>query len=76
MFSNDPNMFLFICISTADIVTYNPIWHIGLGILHNDDTVVTGKKVYQINQVNVTIYDDDDVWVKMDSGPVSLLKYD
>ena len=35
---------LFICISIANIVAANPLYHIDFGNLHNNETIVAGSK--------------------------------
>ena len=39
-----PETFLSSSISTANIVADNPVYHIDLGNLHDDNTVVAGSK--------------------------------
>lgn len=48
-------------ISTADIIADNAVYHIDLGTLHDDETVVTGSKskIYCLNKVDATIFYDE-----------------
>ena len=52
-----PEIFL----STADIIANNPVYHINLGTLHDDDTIVAGshRKIHRVNKIDTTISYDD-----------------
>ena len=56
-----PETFLSAGISIADIVADNPMYHIDLGTLHDDETVVAGSKSksYRLNKVDTTVFYDD-----------------
>ena len=56
-----PETFLSSGISTADIVADNPVYHIDLGNLHDDETVVPGSKskTHRVNKVDTTLFYDD-----------------
>ena len=65
-----PETFHSTGISTTNIVANNPVYHIDLGNLHNDDTIVAGNKskTYCLNKVDNTVFYDDSPWDQMDSG--------
>ena len=65
-----PENFLSSGVSTADVVADDPVYHIDLGNLHNDDTIVAGNKskTYCLNKVDNTVFYDDSPWDQMDSG--------
>ena len=56
-----PEMFLSCGISTGDVVADNPVYHIDLGNLHDDKTVVAGSKTktYRLNKVDTTVFYND-----------------
>ena len=53
--------FLSSGISTADVVAGDLVYHIDLGNLHDDETVVVGNKskIYYINKVDTTLFYND-----------------
>ena len=65
-----PYTFLFSGIFTADVVAGDPVYHIDLGNLHDDKTVVAGSKskIYRINNINTTLFYDDSPRAQMDGG--------
>ena len=65
-----PETFLSSGISTADVVADDPMYHIDLGNLHDDKTVVAGSKfkIYRINKVNTTLFYDDSPRAQIDGG--------
>ena len=52
-----PKTFLSTGISTTNIVANNPVYHIDIGNLHNDETIVAGSKSKTccLNKVDTTI---------------------
>ena len=56
-----PETFLSCGISTANVVADNPVYHIDLGTLHDDKTVVAGSKTktYHLNKVDTTLFYND-----------------
>ena len=56
-----PKTFLSSGISTTDVVANNPVYHIDLGNLHDDKTVVAGSKskTYRLNKIDTTVFYDD-----------------
>ena len=65
-----PETFLPTGISTVDVVANNPVDHINLGTLHDDDTIVAGsnRKVHRVNKIDTTIFYDDSPQAQMDNG--------
>ena len=65
-----PETFLSSGISTANVVADNPIYHIDLGNLHDDKTVVAGSKskTYHINKIEPTLFYNDSPRAQMDGG--------
>ena len=65
-----PDTFLSSGISIVDVVVGDPVYHIDLGNLHDDKTVVAGSKskIYCINNVNTTLFYDDSPRAQMDGG--------
>ena len=63
-----PDAFLSTSTVTVDIVADEPIHHIDLGTLQDDDTVVAGSCVYHINHVDATVFYDDEPRAQMDGG--------
>ena len=65
-----PETFLSSGISTADDVADDPVYHIDIGNLSYDKTVVAGSKskISSINKVNTTLFYDDSPRAQMDSG--------
>jgi len=68
MFSIDTRTFLSCGISTADVMADNPVYHIDLGTLQDEDTVVTGSKSINLNKLDTTIFYDDSPRAQMDGG--------
>ena len=60
--------FLSCGIPTADVVADNPVYHIDLGTLHGDETVVAGSKTTRLNKINTTMLYDDSPQAQMDGG--------
>ena len=57
-----PDTFLSSGIFTADVVASDPVYHIDLGNLYDDETVVAGSKskIYRINKiVDTTLFYND-----------------
>ena len=56
-----PETFLSSGISTANVVADNPVYHIDLGNLHDDETVLVGSKskTCRINKVDTTLFYND-----------------
>ena len=56
-----PKTFLYTSASNADIIDDDPEYHIDLGNLHDDETIVAGSKTktYRLNKVHTTIFYDD-----------------
>ena len=65
-----PEIFLSTGISTADIVANNPVYHIDLGTLHDDATIVAGihRKIHHVNKIDTTIFYDDSPQAQMNGG--------
>ena len=65
-----PEIFLSTGISTADIVANNPVYHIDLGTLHDDATIVAGihRKIHHVNKIDTTIFYDDSPQSQIDGG--------
>ena len=65
-----PETFLSAGISIAYIVTNNPVYHIDLGTLYDDETIIAGSKdeIYRLNKVNTTICYDHPLQAQIDSG--------
>ena len=65
-----PKISLSAGISTADIVADNPVYHIDLSALHDNETVIAGSKsnskTYCLNKINITIFYDDSPQAQMD----------
>ena len=63
-----PETFLSSVISTAYVVAGDPVYHIDLGNLHDDEAVVAGSKskIYRINKVDTTLFYDDSLRAQMD----------
>ena len=55
-----PDTFLSSGISIVDVVVGDPVYHIDLGNLHDDKTVVAGSKskIYRINNIDTTLFYD------------------
>ena len=54
-----PETLLSCGISTADVVADNPVYHIDLGTLQDDETVVAGSKIHRLNKIDTTLFYDD-----------------
>ena len=65
-----PDTFLSSGISTADVVAGDPVYHIDLGNLHDDEIIVAGSKskIYCINKVDTTLFYDESPRAQMDGG--------
>ena len=63
-----PETFLSCGISTADVVADNPVYHIDLGTLQDDETVVAGSKILNLNKIDTTLFYDDSPRAQMDGG--------
>ena len=63
-----PETFLSCGISTADVMADNPVYHIDLGTLQDEETVVTGSKTINLNKLDTTIFYDDSPRAQMDGG--------
>ena len=65
-----PDAFLSSGISTTDVVGGDTVYHIDLGNLHHDRTVVAGSKskIYRINKVDTTLFLVDSPRARMDGG--------
>ena len=63
-----PETFLPCGISTADVMAVNPVYHIDLGTLQDEHTVVTGSKSINLNKLDTTIFYDDSPKAQMDGG--------
>ena len=56
-----PETFLSSSISTADVVTDNPVYHTNHGNMYDDKSVVAGSKskTYCINKVDTALFYND-----------------
>ena len=65
-----PETFLSNKISTADVVTDNPMYHIDLVNVHDDKIVVVGSKskTYRLNKVDTTLFYNDSSQAQMNGG--------
>ena len=65
-----PETFLSSGISTTDVVAGDLVYHIDLGNLYDDETVVAGSKseTYCINKVNTTLFYNDSPRAPMNGG--------
>ena len=63
-----PETFLSCGISTADVMAGNPVYHVDLGTLQDEDTVVTRSKSINLNKLDTTIFYDDSPRAQMDGG--------
>ena len=63
-----PETFLSCGISTADVVADNPVYHIDLGTLQDDKTVIPGSKTINLNKLDTTLFYDDSPRAQMDGG--------
>ena len=64
------DIFLSSGISTADFVAGDPMNHIDLGTLHDDEKIVAGSKpkIYHINNIDTNLFYDDSPRGQMDDG--------
>ena len=63
-----PETFLSCGISTADVVADNSVYHIDLGTLQDEETVVAGSKIINLNKLNTTLFYDDSPRAQMNGG--------
>ena len=63
-----PETFLSCGISTADVVADNPVYHIDLGTLQDEKTVVAGSKIINLNKLDTILFYDDSPRAQMDGG--------
>ena len=63
-------IFLSPGISTIGVVASNPVHHVDLGTLHDDETIFAGSKskIHCLNKVDATVFYDDSPWAQIDGG--------
>ena len=63
-----PETFLSCGSSTADVVADNPVYRLDFGTLQDDETVVAGSKILNLNKMDTTLFYDDSPRAQMDGG--------
>ena len=58
--------FLSCGISTVDVVADNPVYHMDLSTLQDNETVVANSKILNLNKLDTTLFYDDSPRAQMD----------